>query len=141
MLDVRQTIMEAGGLSANAEAANAMQLGDEAQAEVFKREIELAAPIAASINQSAAVILSPVDPPQSLPDTGTQGDPLSSAATSSLLVSAPCDSGAADSSTEADRRESLLITKEERKNVIQEKLAAKEKRDEEASADQQASSQ
>ena len=76
MLDVRQTIMEAGGLSANAEAANAMQLSDEAQAEVFKREIELAAPIAASIDQSAAVIISPVDPTLSLPDTGTHGEPL-----------------------------------------------------------------
>ena len=58
MLDVRAAILEAGGLSAVSQAANALELSEEAQAEVFKREIELAAPITASMDQNTAVILS-----------------------------------------------------------------------------------
>ena len=61
MLDVRAAIMEAGGLSTVSQAANALELSEEAQAEVFKREIELAAPITASMDQNTAVILSRED--------------------------------------------------------------------------------
>lgn len=61
MLDVRAAIMEAGGLSTVSQAANALELSEEAQAEVFKREIELAAPITASMDQNTAIILSRED--------------------------------------------------------------------------------
>ena len=58
MLDIRAAILEAGGLSAVSQVANALELSEEAQAEVFKREIELAAPITASMDQNTAIILS-----------------------------------------------------------------------------------
>ena len=61
ILDVRAAIMEAGGLSTVSQAANALELSEEAQAEVFKREIELAAPITASMDQNTAIILSRED--------------------------------------------------------------------------------
>ena len=61
MLDIRAAIMEAGGLSTVSQAANALELSEEAQAEVFKREIELAAPITASMDQNTAIILSRED--------------------------------------------------------------------------------
>ena len=130
MLDVRAAIMEAGGLSTVSQAANALELSEEAQAEVFKREIELAAPITASMDQNTAIILSREDTKISQTSKGGQEKRHSTVSSGPLLISAQAGSGAADSNASAIRRESLRLTKEERKKLIQEKLAAKKKRDE-----------
>lgn len=133
-LDVRMAILEAGGLDPASLTTNTLQLSDEAQAEIFRREIELAAPITASMAQSVAVIHSHKG--QSLGQASATSPWLANQAESTSLKSQAIFSVSADSGGSCrqnlalTRQESLQMNKEERKRMIQEKLAAKRKRDE-----------
>ena len=88
MLDVRAAIMEAGGLSTVSQAANALELSEEAQAEVFKREIELAAPITASMDQNTAIIVPREDTNITRTSKGEQERRHSTVSSGPLLISA-----------------------------------------------------